>query len=364
MPTYISVILITKVTILAWLEKTVNGAWYGDALWPHLLRPLSAVYCFVMQRRAAQYAVKAKQGQLWQSPVPIIVIGNITVGGSGKTPLTLHTCGVLLDAGYKPAILSRGYKAKIVAFPRLLLDTDKAQAVGDEPWLMQRNSGRPVCIDPDRVRGAQHLLANTDCDVIVCDDGLQHLNLARDIEIAVVDGQRLLGNGFCLPAGPLREKSQRLAAVDFVVANGQPQDSLFECDYVMRLQNLCFINLVTDEQLSCATFVQQFDGQDVKALTGIGNPQRFFTGLQQLGLDVDAHAYPDHYPLTDSDLGPFSAATIVMTEKDAVKCAGLANDNAWYLAVKADLPNRYTTALVSKLATVVGARGILEVAQG
>jgi tetraacyldisaccharide 4'-kinase len=259
--------------------------------------------------------------------VPVIAIGNLTVGGSGKTPLAIHVAELLRSKGWSPAIVSRGYGGTVTEPRAATLASDPAE-VGDEPVLMARRSGCPVWVGPERARVIAMLRrAHPECDVVILDDGLQHYALARDLEIAVVDS-RLFGNGFMLPAGPLREPRTRLRTVDAVVAHGTDRVK----GYAMRLEG---------EELHRATDARErrparsFAGQRVHAVAGIGDPERFFGHLAKLGVQVVPHPFPDHHPFRASDLEFGDEAPVLMTEKDAVKCKRFAKPTHWILPVRA-----------------------------
>lgn len=273
--------------------------------------------------------------------VPVIVVGNLVAGGSGKTPLVLWIVGFLSARGWRPGIVSRGYGARVDE-PRGVDPSDRAQDVGDEPLLLAARGGCPVWVGADRVRAARALRAqHPHIDVLVLDDGLQHYRLARDVEIAVVDA-RGFGNGFLLPAGPLREPPSRLRSVDAVIAHGTSAVS----GYAMRLagERLCRL----DNRSECRD-ASEFAGRRVHAVAGIGDPGRFFADLERLGLDVEPHAFPDHHPFCAGDLEFGDGAPVVMTEKDAVKCQLFARPNHWVLPVSAVLDPAFGNWLVEKL---------------
>lgn len=327
-----------------WVERWHEGSALLIVLWP-----LSAVFYLISGLRRLAY----RQGWLkaWRASVPVIVVGNISVGGTGKTPLTLALVEHLQAAGWRPGIISRGYGGNTTYPCRVSVDSVAAE-VGDEPLLLARRSGVPVVIDPVRSHAAAHLLANSDCNVILCDDGLQHLALARDIEIAVIDGQRGLGSGWLLPAGPLRELSSRLRQVDFCVINGgwqraQPLPALTGADtFDMHLSPAPWLPVSAGV---LANDLARPAAGPVHAIAGIGNPPRFFAMLAAQGYEPIAHAFPDHHHYQAGDLRFVPALPLVMTEKDAVKCAGLAPENSWYVPVQAILPELFWQALLSRL---------------
>jgi tetraacyldisaccharide 4'-kinase len=267
-------------------------------------------------------------------PVPVIVVGNITVGGSGKTPLVLWLAEKLRSLGWQPGIISRGYRGENRSQREVMPDSDPL-LVGDEPVLLARKSACPVWVGRNRAEAGRSLLkAHPACNLIISDDGLQHYRLARDVEIAVVDGERRFGNGFLLPAGPLREPVTRLVSFDAVVVNGGrgevPDDA--KAGFFMSLAGSEFYNLADPVKRAKP---QDFVGQALHAVAGIGNPLRFFDHLRSLGLTVSEHPFPDHHVFNPGDLD--FPGQILMTEKDGVKCAKFAKDNFWVLAVEAEV---------------------------
>jgi len=259
--------------------------------------------------------------------IPVLAIGNLTVGGSGKTPLAIHVAELLKAKGWSPAIVSRGYGGTVQAPRGVSLASDPAE-VGDEPVLMARRSGCPVWVGADRaavIAALRH--EHPDCDVVILDDGLQHYALRRDLEIAVVDA-RVFGNGFMLPAGPLREPRTRLWTVDAVVAHGTDAVK----GYAMQLAG-DELHRATDARERRK--LQSFAGERVHAVAGIGDPNRFFLHLSRLGVKVVPHPFPDHHPFRAGDLEFGDEAPVLMTEKDAVKCKRYAKPQHWILPVRA-----------------------------
>ncbi|WP_035382926.1 tetraacyldisaccharide 4'-kinase [Ferriphaselus sp. R-1] len=276
-------------------------------------------------------------------PVPVIIVGNISVGGSGKTPLTLWLAQQLLDAGWHPGIISRGYGGSATQ-PQEVRKSDTGDQVGDEPLLMTQRGLCPVWIGRDRVAAGNALLAaHPECDVILSDDGLQHYRLRRDFEIAVVDGVRRFGNGQLLPAGPLREPVTRLRCVDATVVNGGSAEA---GEFAMRLHGQQFYNLLNPATLARPT---DFAGQTLHAVAGIGHPERFFRHLESLGLTITRHPFPDHHPYRAADLDLPAADAILMTEKDAVKCAAFAHERCWVLRVDAQVDTSLTERILDKI---------------
>ncbi len=313
--------------------------WYGPthplAL---LLLPLSWLYCAVVRLRQMAY----RRGWLTchRLPVPVIVVGNLTVGGTGKTPLVLRLAALLRERGWTPGILTRGYGGGAAQWPqRVQIDSDPA-LIGDEPLLLARRSGCMVVAGPDRV-AAGRLALGVGCDILLTDDGLQHWRLARDLEILLVDGERGFGNGHCLPAGPLREPASRLTRVDLVLYHGGSGH-----EHAMRLVPGAAVNLAHPD---LTRPLADFRGERVQAVAGIGNPGRFFALLREAGLDIEPHPYPDHHRFSASDLARWSDAPVLMTEKDAVKCASFGGDRHWFLPVEAVLNDRFLERFFSQL---------------
>jgi len=304
-----------------------------------LLLPASLLFGAAAGARRAAY--RAGLIPSIKLPVPVIVSGNITAGGTGKTPLALWLADYLRARGRTPGIICRGYGGRSRTPQRVLPDSDPYDC-GDEAVLLARRSGCEVWIGADRVAAGRSLLAaRPDCNVLISDDGLQHYALARDLELCVVDAARGFGNGWLLPAGPLRERPSRLATVDAVVVNASdgsaPHPSIAliparTARFTMKLEGREFRNILNPERRVGPGY---FSGKRVHAVAGIGNPQRFFSRLQALGIELTAHPFPDHYRFTASDLAYAGAEAVLMTEKDAVKCRRFAAQAYWELAVDA-----------------------------
>jgi tetraacyldisaccharide 4'-kinase len=290
------------------LEK----AWYSNVCWPKVLAPLECLFRRLAKRKAQQD--KAKQ---WQPPVPLWVVGNIAVGGTGKTPFTIALVNELKQLGCKPGIVSRGYKAMPASFPHCVDDSDTALIAGDEPLLLKRRAQVPVVIDPDRSRACQTLLSNYDCDIIISDDGMQHYKMGRTREILLIDKARGLGNEHCLPVGPLRESKSRLADVDLVVLNGQGSFE-YAPSLSMSLASSRVISLMSGQPITIEECLAAHP--EVHAVAGIGHPERFFAMLEQYGFKIHRHPFGDHHAITEQDVSFDGDLPIVMTEKDAVKC--------------------------------------------
>lgn len=269
--------------------------------------------------------------------VPVIVVGNLTVGGVGKTPLVIALACQLKNKGLRVGIVSRGYGARIKHFPYEIQLNDQAAKVGDEPLLMAKKTNCPVVIAPKRMQAIQYLIDHHQIQVILSDDGLQHYRMGRAIEIAVIDGTRGLGNGLCLPVGPLRESKSRLTEVDFVVVN----EGTWPDAYPMTLRPGKVTHLKTNEEID-----PQLLSQTVAAVAGIGNPDRFYATLSQLGIKYNPYSFPDHYQFNANDLN-YPELTLIMTEKDAVKCRSFSMDSLYYLPVEAQLNDAFWDALWS-----------------
>ena len=327
---------------LAFLDRH----WYRLSWLSILLLPLAAVFGCVVALRRTLYRTGALPS--YRVPVPVIVVGNITAGGTGKTPLVLWLCEFLREQGYAPGIVSRGYGGR---GDTMAVSHDSAPAIaGDEPVLLAQRSRCPVWIGRDRVAAARALIAaNPGCNVILSDDGLQHYRLQRDFEIAVIDGSRGSGNGLPLPAGPLRESARRLAEVNAIVVTGSSHSSAANLPtFTMELEGSAFRNLLNP------AFHQEasaFRGKRIVAVAGIGNPARFFDHLQRLGLSFAAHAFADHHAYIQADLEFSDADAIVMTEKDGIKCLRFARENHWVLPVNARVDMALGRLILEKMKT-------------
>lgn len=317
----------------------IQQQWLGIGFWHALLIPLSWLFRLATACRRQAYACGLLKS--YPSAVPLVVVGNISVGGAGKTPLVIWLAQQLKQAGFRPGIISRGYGGKPQGV-RAVDANSAAAVVGDEPLLLFRRSACPVWVGADRVAACRALLAaHPECDVLISDDGLQHYRMRRDVELVVIDAERKFGNGRLLPAGPLREPVQRLNKVDALVYNGGSEDG-----YAMRLRPGVITRLSDGKPLPS---LKNWQDQTVHAVAGIGNPQRFFRQLQALGLTVEAHAFPDHHAYVAADLAFAGDAPLLMTEKDAVKCTDFARPNWWYLPVEAEVDAALATAVVLKL---------------
>lgn len=310
--------------------------WHPFAL---LLFPLSLLMRLLVFTRRLAYRLRLLP--VYHPPVPVIVVGNLTVGGTGKTPLVIWLCKHLHSLGYSPGVVIRGYGGKATSWPQQVRADSDPQVTGDEAVVIAEQTGCPVCASPNRADAARALLEHAACDVIVSDDGLQHYALGRDIEIAVIDGERRFGNGMLLPAGPLREGVNRLRQVDFVIVNGHCREN----EHCMHLDPGQLVNLVSGETVP----LQDFSGQRVHLVTGLGNPQRFIEMLNQAGLEPESHLFPDHHDYHHEDLAFDEELPVIMTAKDAVKIRPFADRRCWYLVLEVRPPvnviNQVVTAL-------------------
>jgi tetraacyldisaccharide 4'-kinase len=287
----------------------------------------------------------------WRFPVPVIVVGNINVGGTGKTPLVIALVEQLRRQGYHPGVVSRGYGSQAPHYPYTVTEQSQTSESGDEPRLIVKRTGVPLVIGSDRVAACQQLLSQFKCDVIVSDDGLQHYRLARDIECVVVDGERGFGNGHCLPVGPLREPVSRLRSVDFIISNGDSSSLQVGglTPTIMQLSQSGFRQLSSDDIISRQ---QWHSGMTIHAVAGIGNPDRFFTALRAQGFEVIEHRFPDHHQFVANDLEFGDALPVVMTEKDAIKLPAAVPDHWWSVPVTADIDNAFYSQLIKQLERV------------
>lgn len=327
------------------LIKKIQKSWYNKSGLTTALRPISWLFCLLVQIRRLFFHLKIFRTT--QLNVPVIVVGNLTVGGTGKTPLVIELANLLKKHGYRPGVISRGYGGKARTWPQQVRWDGDPTMVGDEAILIARRTRCPMAVGPDRVTSAQALLKYTDCNVILSDDGLQHYALGRDIEIAVIDGVRRYGNGKCLPAGPLREPIKRLDNVNFKITNGVAAPDEFAMTY--KNEKLC-----RADDPAVTLDINSLKNQTVHAIAGIGNPQRFFDQLKLDGLDIIEHAFPDHYLFKKSDLDFGEIQPIVITEKDAVKCQRFCLHNVWYQPIKAILDNQFTEQLLVMLERING----------
>ena len=319
----------------------IDRIWSGRSPVWLLLWPLSLLYGAISSLIRLSYQRGWRKS--WRAPCPVIVVGNLTAGGNGKTPVVIWLVQALQQRGIRAGVVSRGYGGKSAHYPLFVTaDTSTAQA-GDEPVLIAQRTQAPVAVAPKRRQAVEGLLATHDLDVIITDDGLQHYALQRDREIVVIDGMRRFGNGWWLPAGPMRERAARLQSVNAVIVNGGEAQAN---EIAMTLQPGLAVNLLTGETLSLAQL------PDIVAMAGIGHPPRFFNTLKQQGVKPVAEvAFADHHAYSEEELSRLTLADqcLLMTEKDAVKCQGFARANWWYLPVDAHLSGAPLAALLEDL---------------
>lgn len=304
----------------------IEKAWYEGQRWVYLLAPLALLFALLSGLRRLAYRVR--WCKTFHTPQPVVVVGNITAGGTGKTPVVMHVVQALQARGLKPAVISRGYGGRAPSYPFRVLPEGDAALSGDEPLLLAQRLRVPVVADPDRARAAASI-APSQANVLVSDDGLQHYRLGRNAEIVVVDAQRRQGNGWLLPVGPLRESARRLRKVDAVLVNGgNRHEAAFE------LHSESAVNLVTGERKA----LSEFAGLELLAIAGTGNPQRFFRQLKVFGMVLRTRAFPDHHAYQLHELQAMSGNCVLMTEKDAVKCQPLAShlhaENWWSVPIE------------------------------
>jgi tetraacyldisaccharide 4'-kinase len=307
------------------VHSWLNRIWYDGSPPPWWLVPLSLAYGAAAGSRRYLYARQLRKSTRMSSPV--VVVGNLSVGGTGKTPLVCWLVARLAERGYRPGVVTRGYGGSSGRV-RLIDSSDDPKLAGDEAILLARRTGAPVAVGRARPAASQ-LLIDAGCNVIVSDDGLQHYALERDCEIVVIDGDRRFGNGWLLPAGQLRETPARLAAADAVVVNGGR--ALLEGALSMRLE----ANSATSVIGGAVKALDAFAGSSVHAIAGIGNPERFFNMLRAHGIEVSGRPLEDHARLQAADISFADGRPVLMTEKDAVKCEKLAGPHHWYVPVTA-----------------------------
>jgi tetraacyldisaccharide 4'-kinase len=329
-------------------KRSAPKFWYQPLNWKSkCLLLFSFFYRSVIFIRYQGYRLKFIKKKLFN--IPIVIIGNVTVGGTGKTPLVIELFECLKQNGFAPGIVSRGYGGIIKKNPEIVNKDSSFKRVGDEAVLLAKKTNAPVVIGQDRPRAVELLLRHFNCNVIICDDGLQHYALERDIEIVVVDGERGFGNRQCLPAGPLREPLNRLNRVDFVIFNQLSQKDNDQKSYVMhlRLQQACSL-LQPDKRLDLETL----KGQVVHAVAGTGHPERFFRQLESIGIIVQPHSFPDHYFFQVDDFQFHDEKLILMTEKDAVKCHSFATERMFFVFVETVLSDNFRRDILSFLMLV------------
>ncbi len=336
----------------SFLQSKLEQSWYGQSIWTYSLFPITWLFQLLSFVRK-----KVQSPQSLNVAVPVVVIGNIAVGGTGKTPLIIALAKQCLQRGLKPGIISRGYGSQAPHYPFAVGKNSSVLEAGDEPFLIAKATDCPVVISPDRNDALEKLLLDYSCDLVLSDDGLQHYKLARTFEVAVIDGRRGLGNGFCLPVGPLRESPRRLQSVDSIVINGplQKPDSIPSEHFSMTLKTELWRRVIDDKE-GALEILSAFD--KVHAVTGIGNPQRFFSSLRESNIELIEHAFSDHHLFSLADIQFNDDLPVVMTEKDAVKCQTLLHNSEltedrknsyWYLPVAAQLPDSFYDRIISSI---------------
>jgi tetraacyldisaccharide 4'-kinase len=319
----------------------LHAIWYERHALRFALAPLSLIFCSLAKTRRLAYHYNLLKSH--SISVPVIIVGNITVGGTGKTPLVIWLAQFLKQHGFQPAIVSRGYGGKSNNWPQQVRADSDPTVVGDEPVLLAKHSQCPVAVAPKRSLAIESLLKTYPCNIIISDDGLQHYALQRDIEIAVIDDILRYGNGYCLPAGPLREPISRLSEIDFLITKGAALQGEISMQYDMEdLHNLKYEHITQP--------LSNLRGKSVHAIAGIGHPERFFNRLRDKGLKVNGHAFPDHCKYTAKDIDFKDDLPVIMTEKDAVKCQYLVQGPKYqYLSIKARLPKFFGERLLERL---------------
>jgi tetraacyldisaccharide 4'-kinase len=321
-------------------DKSLNAIWYATARPPLWLRALSSMFKTIVRVRRDMYASGLRSSVRLR--VPVIVVGNITVGGTGKTPLVITLIAALRARGFNPGVISRGYAGTGEAL--LVVDElSNPLSAGDEAALVFQTTRAPFIVCRDRVRAGRVLLDKTAVDVIISDDGLQHYRLQRDVEICVIDGERRFGNGYVLPAGPLREPISRLDSIALRVCNG---GDVLPSEIPMRLSGDEAVSIANPQQHRP---LRDFAGQRVHAVAGIGNPERFFAQLRAAGIEVIPRAFDDHFPYTEKDLDFGDDLPVLMTAKDAVKCVGYSRLPLWSVPVRAELPEAFFDTVARQL---------------
>lgn len=317
------------------IERLFNASWYGWFQWTWLLYPLTVLVSTITKHKRKAFLNSKPQ----PFSVPVIVVGNITIGGTGKTPVVQSLVRYLQSLGHTPGIVSRGYGGSLERFPHIITSDDNSKVVGDEPFMLSQSLGVPVVVDPIRTRGVERLI-ELGVSVIISDDGLQHYQMHRDYEICVIDGSRGLGNQQIMPVGPLREGVSRLSSVDYVLTS---KSQLSENSF--QIEPVCWVNVKTQAQVALSALRIN---DEAMAIAGIGNPEKFKQTLSELDIHVEHKWFPDHYAYNKSDFKVLPPQ-ILMTEKDAVKINSFASKDMWYLQVAANLPQAFKNSIKRSL---------------
>ncbi|MDQ7049785.1 MAG: tetraacyldisaccharide 4'-kinase [Enterobacterales bacterium] len=323
------------------LQTSIEKIWYSGSPWLTLLKPLSLVFYLIVQSKRSLYLNGLFKTYRFEKPV--LVVGNINVGGTGKTPFIAHLVNRLQQHGIKVGIVSRGYKSQQEQLPHQVTDEDTATLVGDEALMQFKQLNIPVVIDANRSRAVEYLLKNNSVDLVISDDGLQHYAMSRDIEVVLVDGERQFGNQMILPFGPLREPVSRLESVDFVIQNGaQPAQY---ANWKFDLEAVTFVHLNSGKEFP----LTQFKNIPVQAVAAIGNPQRFYTLLAKYCKIKATKNMPDHHLFSAQDFDYSKDGIVIMTQKDAVKCNHFSKDNWYYLKIRLKLEQSLEEALLIQI---------------
>lgn len=322
----------------------IEDLWYGKHPLSLLLAPLGWIYQILMTVRHLGYI--AGLLPVKRVPAPVLVVGNLTVGGTGKTPLVIWLANYLRQNNFHPGIVTSGYGGVARQWPQQVRPDSDPDMVGDEAVVIARHTGCPVAAAPDRYAAAEGLVAHNKCNIIICDDGLQHYALDRDIELLVVDALRRYGNRRCLPAGPLRESLRRTRTVDMIICNGHPGRGEYQMEYEAGP-----VYSLKDERKHVD--LTSFKGKTVHAVAGIGHPARYFNMLRMRGLGVIEHEYPDHHRYTLADISFGDGLPVLMTEKDAVKCTTFAGEDHWYLALVVKMDHAFEHRFSNLLKSVI-----------
>jgi len=337
------------------IHEVLNRQYYKKSSWILILLPLSFIYFLIIFFRNLAY--KAGIFKSIKLDVPVVIVGNITIGGTGKTPLVIWLIEELIKKGKKPGLICSGYNSNAKSPQEVFMDSQVSD-VGDEALMIKlrfqkrHNIDIPVFVGKKKVQVGQMLLKSySDVDILISDDGLQHYELKRDFEIVVVDGDRKFGNGFLIPAGPLREVTARVNEVDALVLNGPTEnwpDENKKLIYRMSCFSDTLANCLHSNRISDLDVLER----GIVAITGIGNPERFFEQLNSVGLtDIEFQKviFNDHHLFTESDFKDYVDMDIIMTEKDAVKCKNFAQENFWYIPIYTDVDEKLLTKLIKKL---------------
>ena len=338
-------------------ENWVYSVWYGNSPFRWLLLPLSGLFWLLVTGRRLLFTSRLRKSEAVAAPV--VVVGNITAGGTGKTPVTSWLARALRERGYVPGVVSRGYGGAVGPRPVQALAASDPREVGDEAILLAAQSGCPVVVHPDRIAAAE-MVIGLGANVVIADDGLQHYRLARNFEIAVVDGARCFGNGYLLPAGPLREPVSRLRTVDQVIVQrhaGSGQDGACGLPERSTIDFHLRITAVSRLDRSIVCQIDEFAGQTVHAVAGIGHPERFFRMLERHGLKVVRHPLPDHAIIGRDDIEFADELAVLMTEKDAVKCRWPDTGKCWFVPVEVEFAGNGGELLLEQILSALGPGG-------